>query len=531
MLRKMLSTNSECDFLIIGSGLAGLFAAYQASKYGRVLIITKVNHNQTNSWLAQGGIACAISEEDSTDLHFEDTLDTGRGLCDRAAVRVLVEDGVHCINELIEMGLNFDQKNGSYCLGLEGGHSVRRILHIDGSSTGEAIIKFLLSKIKDITNVALLENTQALDLIQKDGNVIGVTALSHRNRRVFYIKSRNTILASGGFSKMFSRNTNPQAAVADGIIMAINVGATVRNLEFTQFHPTAFYSNSGSTFLISEAVRGEGAYLLNNKNERFAFRHHKNGELSPRDILSKAIFSEIKNSDSNCVYLDVRHLDGNLVRRKFSNIYNFGLNHNIDITNQLIPISPAAHYSIGGIKTDLDGQTNLNYLFAVGEVASTLVHGANRLASNSLLECLVFSQRAVKKATENRMNPNFNKDFEIPLYIFPDSSFKRYRKTLNIIQNLFSENVGILRNKENLNKTLNIIESKLGQIQKIMSDYFLSQELGLLNLAKYVVQIALLRVESRGVHHREDFPELSQEFIGSFIVNNNIISFEKLNGN
>ncbi len=529
IITKQIMTNNKIyDFLIIGSGLAGLFAAYHASKLGSVLVVSKIDEKKSNSWLAQGGIAAAISEEDSVESHIEDTLQTGRGICDVAAVKILIEDGVTCINELINIGMEFDKKDGQYLFGLEGGHSIRRVLHAQGSSTGEAVTKFLLNKIKNISNITFHQRTQVLNLLNDGGEVKGINTLNLNSGEKNSFFARNTILATGGYNNIYSRNTNPKAAIGEGISMAMSAGAEVRDMEFTQFHPTAFYSESGAIFLISEAVRGEGAYLVNSKGERFMSAYHEMGELAPRDVVAKAIFEEIKNSDRNFIYLDIRHLSELLIKKHFNNIYNFALEQGVDITKKMIPISPAAHYSIGGVRTDLFGATNINRLFAIGEVASTGVHGANRLASNSLLECLVFGKRAILKASENldeiMLIPENNSNQDI----VSNSSMEHYQLAHRQVQTLFTEKVGIVRHEQSLNKALNEIDIMIEQVPKINSDVYVRKEREMLMLAKSIVTSALYRKESRGVHQRSNFVTPSAEFYGHIGIKNSEIKFEKI---
>jgi len=516
------------DYLIVGSGLAGLFAAYQAAKFGNVLIITKINENKINSWLAQGGIAVAMDEGDSIDSHIKDTLKTGRGLCNKKAVMVLVEEGIECIQELINLGMKFDKKDGKYNFGLEGGHSKRRIIHSNGSSTGEEVTRFLYNKIKEFTNITFLHNTQALDLITNNGEVSGINTFDIKLGKVSTFYAKNTILATGGYNNIYLRNTNPNAAVGEGISMALNAGTEIRDMEFTQFHPTAFYSENEQTFLVSEAVRGEGAYLINTKGERFMSDYHEMRELAPRDVVAKAIFEEIKKSDKNYVYLDTRHLNESLIKSHFGNIYNFALDNGIDMTSEMIPVAPAVHYSIGGIKTDLNGATNIKRLFAIGEAASTGVHGANRLASNSLLECLVFGRKAAIKASEHiarkiKITNNKPIDYKIVEY-----SKRHYNNTLQRLQTLFTEKVGIIRNEVELNEAMNEVDYLIEQLHEKENDLFRRKESDLLQLAKGILKSALYREESRGVHLRSDFLETSSNYIGHVVLKNSEINFEEI---
>jgi len=526
-----MTNNKKYDFIIVGSGLAGLFAAYQASKYGSVLMVSKIEENKINSWLAQGGIAVAMGEGDSIESHIEDTLKTGRGICDKEAVKVLVEEGIECIQELIDMGMEFDKKDGKYNFGLEGGHSKRRVIHAHGSSTGEAVTRFLYNKVKGISNITFLHTTQMLNLIHNDDEVFGINALNALDleaNKIYSFYSGNIIFATGGYNNIYLRNTNPNAAVGEGISMALNTGAEIRDMEFTQFHPTAFYSESKAIFLISEAVRGEGAYLINSAGKRFMPDYHEMGELAPRDVVAKAIFEEIKKSDEHFVYLDARHLGESLIKDNFSNIYKFALAEGIDMTTEMIPIAPAAHYSIGGIKTDLNGATNIKGLYAIGEVASTGVHGANRLASNSLLECLVFGRKAVVKASEN-----INSDIKIMETDFTNCKMSNYAMwhyniTLHKLQRLFTERVGIVRNEDDLNYALVEINVLIEQLPVASYDLFFRKERDLLELAESIVKSALYRKESRGAHQRSDYPDLSDKYYGHIVMRDSDIRFEKI---
>ncbi|VAX20730.1 L-aspartate oxidase [hydrothermal vent metagenome] len=523
-----MNNNKTYDFLIVGSGLAGLFAAYQAAKYGSVLIVSKIKENKINSWLAQGGIAVAMGEGDSIASHIVDTLKTGRGICDKDAVKVLVEEGIECVQELIDIGMKFDKKNGKYNFGLEGGHSKRRVIHAHGSSTGEAVTRFLYDKVKEDPNITFLHHTQVLDLVSKESKVIGINTLNMESGEVNSFFSKNTIIATGGYNNIYLRNTNPNAAVGEGISMVLNAGAEIRDMEFTQFHPTAFYSEGGAIFLISEAVRGEGAYLINSKGERFMSNYHEMEELAPRDVVARAIFEEIKKSDKKFIYLDARHLGEALIKDSFSNIYEFALAEGIDMTAEMIPIAPAAHYSIGGIKTDLFGATNVGRLFAIGESASTGVHGANRLASNSLLECLVFGRRAAVKASENIGLGMNIPESDLIEYKISDFSMQHYNITLRKLQKIFTEKVGIVRNEDDLSDALTEIKILYEQLPVMSSDLYFRKESDLLKLAESIVRSALYRKESRGAHQRSDFSEISKKFYGHIVLKNSEIKFEEI---
>jgi len=525
--KQMNKSNYETDFLIVGSGLAGLFAAYTASKFGKVLIVTKAGLDDSNSWLAQGGIAVAL-EEESTDSHLKDTLVAGRNLCDKRAVKILVDEGVERIKELINLSMPFDKVNGKNVFGLEGGHSRRRVIHSNGSSTGQEIIKFLSSLINNNSNIKILYETHSLKIIKQNDKSAGIVAFSEIENELIIINSKVTILATGGYSRIYSRNTNPKAAIGEGIWMAKNAGVEIRDMEFIQFHPTAFYSKTGETFLISEAVRGEGAFLLDENGKRFMPEYSPLKELAPRDVVAKAIFNEIHKSSLDYVYLDLRHLNSAKLKKEFSNIFSFAAKFNCDITKDLVPVAPAAHYSVGGIKTDLNGCTSLPGLFAIGETASTGVHGANRLASNSLLECLVFSKRAALNAAEKIKSISFN-DFELADEYFLNTESERFFDvTWKQISILFSKNVGILRNKKMLEKAENDLLQIQGTIAVSTKDINLIRLKGVIEIGLSIIKSALLRKESRGCHQRTDYPEISELYLGNFVIKYSNIKFERL---
>jgi L-aspartate oxidase len=523
----MLNNELHTDFLIIGGGLSGLFAAHHASKYGKVVVLTKTILTESSSWQAQGGIAAALSDTDSIDLHINDTLKAGRDLCNEKGVEILVDEGKDRISELIEMGMEFDMNGENLAFGREGGHSVRRIIHANGSSTGEAVLKFLINKTQNNPNIKFLINTHCIELVKKENRVIGAFALEYLNNNILTIHSNSTIIATGGYSRIYQRTSNLYSAIGEGISMAMEVGAIVKDMEFVQFHPSAFYSEKGESFLISEAVRGDGAYLLNEKLQRFMVGKHELKELAPRDVISKAIHLEIQNSEIDHVYLDLRHLDSNYIKNRFSNIYKYAKEFSIDITRDLIPISPTAHYSIGGIATDLNGKTNIDGLYAIGEVASTGVHGANRLASNSLLECLVYSKRAVLALANETMEYTIEKKFPIKNFISNKSSWKNYYDVKQRVQNVFTKYVGIIRDKDNLLKAKNEIEDIYNSIPMNENDISIIKINGVLKIADAIIQSALIREESRGSHQRIDFPNKSEAQLGHYYFVNSQLKFEK----
>jgi len=509
----MVENSHTCDFLIIGGGIAGLSAALEASKYGKVILLTKGKIGETATEKAQGGIAAAIDQvSDSTEFHFEDTIAAGAGLCDEQAVRVLVTEGVERVKELIGLGAQFDKAETeaggtAYALNLEGAHKRRRILHA-GDETGAEIEKTLGRRVVAEGKVAIHQQIMGIDLLVEHGRCRGAAALNHRTgERLIYL-AQATMLATGGVCQTFLYTTNPPFATGDGVAMAYRAGAGVTDMEFVQFHPTSLVSSKGfediialPQFLISEAVRGEGGVLLNDQGERFIH------ELAPRDVVTRAIVEEMKKTAGDHVYLSLRGIEPDKIKQRFPMIYKTCLDRGLDITKDNIPVAPAAHYFMGGIKTDIDAKTGLGGLYAAGECASTGVHGANRLASNSLLEGLVFGHRAALSAKEefsahhaphsDHPTPNAKprlKDFEV----------QRYKL---VIKSAMWNGAGIIRSKDSLEEALN----KLGKVeQQTGFDPVSADELELKNMllvAKLITRAAWDRTESRGAHYRTDYPQ------------------------
>ncbi len=386
------------DFLIIGSGVAGLRAAIELAPHGSVLVVTKDRPSESSTEYAQGGIAAVMSDEDQVGIHFDDTLKAGDGLCKEDAVKTLVEEGPDRIMELIGWGAEFDKEGTTLDLTIEAAHSRRRILHSHGDSTGKELERVLLKKVRSLPSVRKYPFAFTVDLIVCDGECRGAYVL--REGEITALFARATILTTGGAGQLFSRTTNPLVATGDGMAIAFRAGAILEDMEFVQFHPTSLYYPTAPHFLLSESMRGEGAVLLNIHKQRFMPDYHQLGELAPRDIVSRAIISEMVKTESNHVFLDLRHMGKKFVKKRFPKIHETCLQYDIDITEDLIPVSPAAHYIMGGIKTNRDGETNIKGLYAAGEVACTGVHGANRLASNSLLEGLVYGARTGRAAVE-----------------------------------------------------------------------------------------------------------------------------------
>lgn len=492
------------DTIVVGSGLAGLTAAFHASKKGSVAIITKSQLDISNSYYAQGGIAAVTAPEDSFESHIQDTLTAGRGLCELDAVQILVSEGQHCVQELIRLGMEFDKENGEFVLGLEGGHSHRRILHAGGDATGKGLTLFMLSRVQEQPNITVFEYTTVTELLVNNQVCLGVQAFDFVTGKNLVFKSKSTIIATGGLSRIYDRSTNPHTATGDGIALAYNAGAKLADIEFIQFHPSALYIPGEEAFLISEAVRGEGAWLFTPNGERFMPPIHPLAELAPRDVVAHAIYNQMQLYHSDFVYLSLKHLNPEVIKKRFSTIYHTLLKYNIDLTSDLLPIAPAAHYMVGGIQTDLNGETNINGLFACGEVASTGVMGANRLASNSLLECLVFGRRAAEKANQGKFSEA--KLPEIREIRVDQANEDFFLEIKNRIATLMSKKAGIVRTAEKLEQAL----AELQEIEKLLpveiSEYNQLKVKHNIDICRLICESALIREESRGGHIREDFP-------------------------
>ena len=494
----------EFDTIVVGSGLAGLTAAFHASKYGSVAIITKSQLDISNSYYAQGGIAAVTEQEDSLESHIADTLTAGRGLCDLDAVKILVSEGQQCVQEMISLGMQFDKEGENFVLGLEGGHSHRRILHAGGDATGKGLTIFMLKQVVKRENIKSFEYTTVVDLLVENGICSGVQGLDFVANRNIIFKSKATVIATGGLSRIYDRSTNPHTATGDGIALAWNAGAKLSDIEFIQFHPTALYIPGEDAFLISEAVRGEGAWLLNQNGERFMPALHPLAELAPRDVVAHAIYNELQQQHSDFVFMSLKHLNPELVRHRFSNIYSTLLKYNIDLTSDLLPVSPAAHYMVGGIQTYLNGETNIKGLFACGEVASTGVMGANRLASNSLLECLVFGKRAAERAKHcDYQSADFSGITQIEVNHANENLFL---ETKNRIASLMSKKVGIVRSGDKLNEALAELNSIKIQLPEKINEYNILKIKHITDICTLICESAIIRKESRGGHIREDFP-------------------------
>ncbi|HLG16341.1 MAG TPA: L-aspartate oxidase, partial [Blastocatellia bacterium] len=388
--------SERADFIVLGSGIAGLRAAVALAPSGNVTVLTKDLVTESNTEYAQGGIAVVLGDDDTIDLHLHDTIEAGAGLCDEEAVAVLVEEGPRYIVELIEHGAEFDRQDGHLAFTREAAHSRPRVLHSRGDATGREIVRALVAWSRKFSNIEYLPHACTQSLIVKEGRCVGVTYVEPDTNRIRAIYGRAVVMATGGAGQLYLHTTNPDVATGDGHAMAYRAGAVMADMEFIQFHPTALAVPGAPRFLITEAMRGEGGVLLNNQGERFMPRYDERGELAPRDVVSRSIHFELQRTASDHVSLDMRHLDHDFVRERFPKIHNTCLLYNVDITRDLIPVSPAAHYIMGGVRTDTFGRTSIVGLYAAGEVACTGVHGGNRLASNSLLEGLVFGARVIE---------------------------------------------------------------------------------------------------------------------------------------
>ncbi len=516
----------KTDFLVLGSGIAGLTIAIKAASLGTVAIVTKKDTIESNTNYAQGGIASVMDPQDSFEAHVQDTLTAGAGLCREDVVRFVVQEAPERIRELIDWGVEFSKSQAPgtfpYDLGREGGHSTRRILHAK-DSTGREIERALSARAYGSGNIHIYENCIAVDLITRsklgeapvsDDRCIGAYAYDIQNNKVHTFVAKFVILATGGAGKVYLVTTNPDIATGDGMAMAYRAGADVANMEFIQFHPTCLYHPDAKAFLISEAVRGEGAVLKLKNGETFMERYHPLKSLAPRDIVARAIDNEMKRSGDEYVLLDITHRDGDFVKNRFPTIYRKCLQFGIDITKEPIPIAPAAHYFCGGVAVNEHGETTIPGLFACGEVSCTGLHGANRLASNSLLESVVYAHRAFEriKETYSAFKP---KPFSIPAWdtrgatqsdeeIVVSHNWDEIRRSM-------SNYVGIVRSNKRLERAGRRIDLIAREIDEYYKNFLISRDLlelrNIALVARMVIRCAVLRKESRGLHYNIDYPE------------------------
>ncbi|MFQ3573945.1 MAG: L-aspartate oxidase [Thermodesulfovibrionales bacterium] len=493
----------KTDFIVIGGGVAGLRASIELSRHGDVIVLTKDILTEGSTEYAQGGVAVALNYDDEVGIHFEDTIKAGDGLCRNEAVEILVKEGPNRILELIEWGAEFDKEDSKLAFTIEAAHSRKRILHAKGDSTGKEIMRVLVDKIKTLENVQKISFCTAIDLIVKDDTCYGI--LVSKGDEIFRIRGKATIIATGGAGQVYSRTTNPEVSTGDGIAMALRAGAILEDMEFVQFHPTVLFAPNTPLFLLSEAMRGEGAIIKDINGEAFMNRYHPKADLAPRDIVSRAIISQMVETKSDHVYLDLTHLDPDFIKKRFPRIYSTCIGYNIDITRQLVPISPAAHYIMGGIKTDLNGVTNIQGLYSAGESACTGVHGANRLASNSLLEGLVFGYRCAIHASS--VDYTHKKEEVIHHNIKEPLSPKEIQNIRQDIKRIMWEYVGIIR----CGKSLNQAKSELSKWSSIMDMEFCSRKgietKNLMCVAMSITESALCRNGSVGAHYRTDFKQ------------------------
>ncbi len=517
-LNKKTDQPNEFDFdvAIIGSGASGLGTILQLPDDTNIAVLSKGSLCEGSTENAQGGIAAVLGDDDSVESHIEDTLNAGVGLCDEKAVRFIVEGGQAEIEHLTDLGVDFTtKKNGTLHLTREGGHSHRRVVH-SADHTGKAVENTLANRVKAWENVSVFEQFTAIDLIREasdTGRCVGFYALDQQNGRVVTFRVRVTVIATGGASKVYLYTSNPDSNSGDGIAMAWRAGCRVANMEFTQFHPTCLYHPRAKSFLVSEALRGEGAKLKLPDGSSFTQAFDERGDLAPRDIVARAIDHEMKRLGEDCVYLDISHKPADFIVSHFPMIYARCLQFGFDMTKEPLPVVPAAHYTCGGIMTDLNGRTDINGLYAVGEAAYTGLHGANRMASNSLLECLVISTAAGNDIKEQLQKINLS----LPLKPWDESWVKDSDEEIVVTHNwdelrrFMWDYVGIVRSTKRLERAQHRIEMLKSEIADYYGNFRVSNDLlelrNLLVVAELIVRSAMSRKESRGIHHTLDYPE------------------------
>jgi L-aspartate oxidase len=509
----------EYSYLVIGAGLAGLNAALELADDGSVLLVCKEGLLDSNTFHAQGGIAVVLSREDTKDLHVKDTLTAGAGLCHLDAVRILVEEGPTRVRELINRGVFFDHDEQGLSLTREGGHSRHRILHAHGDATGREIAMCLGEIVSKREDINIWTNTELLEIVlDEDGIAKGALFYCKEMKKPIVVQSKAVVLATGGAGQLYFNSTNPQVASGDGVAAAYRAGAKLMDLEFFQFHPTVFYKEGWPRFLVSEAVRGEGAILVNKKGERFMEGRHPLGELAPRDVVVRGILFELEKSKEKVVYLDTSVMKVKLSDR-FPKIYQTLKQAGLDPENELIPVAPAAHYFMGGILTDGYGESSVPNLYACGEVACTGVHGANRLASNSLLEAAVFSHRAAQKIIHSTKKAGAGRFISSALdrvEVLPKGRDIHFKA-------VFESSCSTIRHKEALVEIIGMLENELDYyhgVPGIYGDLYTQRHINMCNLRRLIAKAALQREESRGAHFRLDFPNTSEKWRINQIVFN-----------
>ncbi|PLX68800.1 MAG: L-aspartate oxidase [Denitrovibrio sp.] len=494
------------DYIVLGSGVAGLRAAIELAGHGRVAVVTKCFLGESSSEYAQGGVAVALSDDDDISLHIEDTLRAGDGLCDLQAVSTLVAEGPSYIKQLISWGAKFDMHGSLLEFTREAAHSVKRIIHAKGDATGHEIVRTLKEYSGTFENIEKLEYTYALDFIKDSPNSVAcVIALNEKTGEISHYYAKAVIVSTGGAGRLYTRTTNPAVVTGDGMAMAFRAKAAMKDMEFFQFHPTGLHIEGAPAFLLSEAMRGEGGFLKNINMERFCTKYHPDGELAPRDVVSRSIFFEMKDTDSDHVYLDLSHLDRNFVKNRFPKIYSTCLEYGIDISKNPIPVSPAAHYFMGGIYTDDWGRSNLKGLYACGEAACNGVHGANRLASNSLLEGVVYGGRSAKAAVKDNGNREIR---EQDINITETITIDEPQTELEKIQISMWKNVSVSRDESDLDDAIEYLTQFLSQFEgKTPADRKTAELGNLATVGLLMAEAAKERKGSRGGHYRKDYPD------------------------